>query len=84
MTVATPVHRLEFGDQASLDASLAAMARRLRGSEILRIAAEVRAAIRRIWDPRSRRAMTARDASSEAWSPNSRRWSGVATVMAER
>ena len=44
MTVATPVHRLEFGDQASLDASLAAMARRLRGSEILRIAAEVRAA----------------------------------------
>ena len=44
MTVATSVHRLEFGDQASLDGSLAAMARRLRGSEILRIAAEVRAA----------------------------------------
>lgn len=44
MTVATPVQRLDFGDQASLDGSLSTLARRLRGSEILRIAAEVRAA----------------------------------------
>lgn len=44
MTVVTPPGRLDFGDQASLNAALSAMARRLRGSEILRIAAEVRAA----------------------------------------
>ena len=44
MTVATPVGRLDFGDQAALDAALSGMAQRLRGSEILRISAEVRAA----------------------------------------
>ena len=36
---------LEFGNQADLDRSLSAMARRLRGSVILRIAGEVRAMI---------------------------------------
>ena len=44
MTVAAKLDRLDFGDQASLTAALSVMARRLRGSEILRIAAEVRAA----------------------------------------
>jgi len=44
MTVATPLGRLDFGDQAPLGAALSNMARRLRGSEILRIAGEVRAA----------------------------------------
>jgi len=44
MTVATPLGRLDFGDQAALGAALSTMAKRLRGSEILRIAAEVRAA----------------------------------------
>lgn len=43
MTVSAPAHRLEFGDQRELDAQLSAMSRGLRGSEILRIAAEVRA-----------------------------------------
>jgi len=44
MTVATPPGRLDFGDQAALDSVLSGMAKRLRGSEILRISAEVRAA----------------------------------------
>jgi aspartate aminotransferase len=43
MTVSVPARALEFGDQGELDAELSAMARGLRGSEILRIAAEVRA-----------------------------------------
>lgn len=42
MTVA-PGRTLDFGDQRALDASLSSMARELRGSLILRIAAEVRA-----------------------------------------
>ncbi|HEX7023647.1 MAG TPA: aminotransferase class I/II-fold pyridoxal phosphate-dependent enzyme, partial [Gemmatimonadales bacterium] len=42
MTVATRPGHLDFGDQPALDSSLSAMARSLRGSEILRIAAEVR------------------------------------------
>lgn len=40
---AAPGRTLEFGDQRSLDASLSAMARELRGSLILGIAADVRA-----------------------------------------
>jgi aspartate aminotransferase len=44
MTVASQPGRLEFGDQRLLDGTLSAMAGRMRGSEILRIAAEVRAA----------------------------------------
>jgi aspartate aminotransferase len=43
MTVSAPAHPLEFGDQRELDAGLSALSRGLRGSEILRIAAEVRA-----------------------------------------
>lgn len=43
MTVTLPTQRLDFGDQAGLDAAMSAMARHQRGSEILRIAAEVRA-----------------------------------------
>jgi aspartate aminotransferase len=39
----TAARALDFGDQASLDAELSAVARGLRGSEILRIAAEIRA-----------------------------------------
>lgn len=42
MTVAPP-RALDFGDQRALDASLSTMARELRGSMILGIAAEVRA-----------------------------------------
>lgn len=37
--------RLDFGDQAELDRSLAGMVHRLRGSAILKVAAEVRAMI---------------------------------------
>lgn len=40
---AAPGRTLEFGDQRSLDASLSSMARELRGSLILGIAADVRA-----------------------------------------
>ncbi|HTL04495.1 MAG TPA: aminotransferase class I/II-fold pyridoxal phosphate-dependent enzyme [Gemmatimonadales bacterium] len=42
MTVSAPLRPLEFGDQVSLDAGLSAMAHGLRGSIILKIAAEVR------------------------------------------
>lgn len=44
MTTTAPAV-LDFGNQADLDRSLSAMVRRLRGSVILRIAAEVRAMI---------------------------------------
>ncbi len=44
MTILAPA-ALDFGNQATLDRSLSAMARRLRGSVILRIAGEVRAMI---------------------------------------
>ncbi|HEV8598658.1 MAG TPA: aminotransferase class I/II-fold pyridoxal phosphate-dependent enzyme [Gemmatimonadales bacterium] len=42
MTVSAPAHALDFGDPAALDAGMSAMARGLRGSVILQIAAEVR------------------------------------------
>ncbi|HEV8357566.1 MAG TPA: aminotransferase class I/II-fold pyridoxal phosphate-dependent enzyme [Gemmatimonadales bacterium] len=42
MTVSAPPGRLDFGDQRVLDAAVSAMSRGLRGSEILRIAAEIR------------------------------------------
>ena len=42
MTVSAPAAALAFGDPAELDASLSQMARSLRGSVILKIAAEVR------------------------------------------
>lgn len=42
---ASPAGGLLFGDQAALDAGLSALARSLKGSEILRIAADVRALI---------------------------------------
>lgn len=47
MTAPSPVDTgpLEFGDQTALDRSLSTMVRRLRGSVILRIAADVRAMI---------------------------------------
>ena len=44
MTIALPLRGLDFGDQSALDATLSSMARHQRGSEILRIAGEVRAA----------------------------------------
>ena len=44
MTITLPP-TLDFGDQAELDRSLASMAHRLRGSVILKIAADVRAMI---------------------------------------
>src|SRR5678809_936576 len=44
MTVA-PTRSLDFGDQRALDASLSVMARELRGSMILGIAADVRALV---------------------------------------
>ncbi len=44
MTILAPT-ALDFGNQATLDRSLSGMARRLRGSVILRIAGEVRAMI---------------------------------------
>jgi aspartate aminotransferase len=43
MTVSAPPRALDFGDPVALDAGLSAMARGLRGSVILKIAAEVRA-----------------------------------------
>ncbi len=43
MTATVPPGIVDLGDQSALDASLSAMARSLRGSEILRIAADVRA-----------------------------------------
>jgi aspartate aminotransferase len=43
MTVADPSRTLDFGNQQALETALSAMARRQRGSEILRIAGEVRA-----------------------------------------
>lgn len=42
MTVSAPVGALDFGDSAALDAGLSTMSRSLRGSVILRIAADVR------------------------------------------
>jgi aspartate aminotransferase len=42
MTVSAPTRALDFGDPAALDAGMSAMARGLRGSVILKIAAEVR------------------------------------------
>lgn len=42
MTVSAPLQTLEFGDPAALDAGLSSMAHGLRGSVILRIAADVR------------------------------------------
>ena len=43
VTTTAPPTGLEFGDQRTQDRELSAMARSLRGSEILRIAAEIRA-----------------------------------------
>ncbi len=42
VTIGAPPSTLDFGDQRALDAELSAMSRGLRGSEILRIAAEIR------------------------------------------
>ena len=45
VTTTAPATALDFGDQSSLDAELSTMARGLRGSEILRIAADIRALV---------------------------------------